>query len=150
MSLTNMNEYYKKKALKYYTKYIQLKLKLNNSILKGGYKPVWFDELITETKLIYDSLSKETDKNIILSGSAAIALLLGNLNMFEEITMAFQNSMGNRPHDLDFIYQGGKGKTNLDIKSIIINYFRKKIFYTMNAPKKRILFKKMIRKIYDL
>ena len=129
MSLSKDESYYKIKAYKYYTKYNQLKL-----TLKGGGKPVWFDELVKETNLLYKELSKYNDepKTIILTGSAALALLLGNENMDQELVNAFVNvsdPTNIRPSDLDFIYQGNTKNDNFTMKNITVNYDIGKVSY---------------------
>jgi len=130
MSLQD-NDYYKKKASKYFTKYTLLKQVFENMKLKGGAKPEWYHKLINETKLIYNSLTEKSinssdPKNIIiLSGSAALAILLGYENMDLMMNQAFEltSQDSKRPNDLDFIYQGTTKNDNLDIPniSIIIN-----------------------------
>jgi hypothetical protein len=103
----------------YYQKYLKYKKKY--LMLKGGSKPLWYDRLVTEATLIYRAItqklpeSPDDPKNtIILSGSAAIALLLGNENMFKELNEIFTNDK--RPSDLDFIYEGKIKDDNVHIK----------------------------------
>lgn len=114
MSLLKDEKYYKEKAYKYYTKYTELKQRM-----KGGAKPDWYDELVQETKLIYDNLTRqsascgEPKNTIILSGSAAMALLLGYVNA---------DTVFPKPNDLDFIYQGATQFDNHNIPSITIQY----------------------------
>jgi len=122
MSLSN-DEYYKKKALKYFTKYTQLKLSLAN--LKGGGMPIWYDDLVKETQSVYRSLSiassqsGEPKNSIMLSGSAALALYLGNENMDVELNEIFTGDYKS-PGDLDFVYQGSTKNDNLNIPSLQI------------------------------
>ena len=127
-SQLKVNDYYKKKALKYFTKYTMLKKSSQN--MRGGGKPVWLEDLIKEAKLIYDELSiksksaGEPKEAIVLSGSAALALLLAYNGMDDELTKAFvdplDSSRNNRPNDLDFIYQGTDDNDNLNITTITI------------------------------
>jgi len=127
-SQLKVNDYYKKKALKYFTKYTMLKKSSTN--MRGGGKPVWLEDLIKEAKLIYDELSikskseGEPKESIILSGSAALSLLLAYNGMDDELTKAFvdpyDSSKNNRPNDLDFIYQGTDENDNLNITTITI------------------------------
>ena len=124
MSLSN-DEDYKKKALKYFTKYTQLKLSLTN--LKGGSIPIWYNDLVKESQSIYRSLSiissltGEPKNSIMLSGSAALALYLGNENMDVELNEIFSGDYKS-PGDLDFIYQGSNKNDNLNIPSVQIRY----------------------------
>jgi len=173
MSLSNIDEYYKKKAFKYFTKYNELKSGMNNLILKGGAKPDWYDDLVKEAKIIYDKLSEycgedsSDPKNpIILSGSAAVALLLANENMDQELHDAFVIYVDpddftspdepvdlanpikiskSRPDDLDFVYQGTTLNDNYNIKSITIDYdtipitYKRKQDQAISSPKYEIV-----------
>lgn len=162
MSLSNDNEYYMYKAHKYFTKYEQLKQSKN--ILKGGMrqsskdspvrsKPLWFNNLVEETKVIYDSLSAisntadEPKKTIILSGSAALALLLGSAEMYTELYKAFNSDENTKPNDLDFIYQGSTKNDNLNITSIttMIQPIYKRIQETAISSPKYVLTTPIIR-----
>jgi len=129
MDLTqdNQQDYYKNKAHKYFIKYNQLKLKMENNILNGGSKPYWYNTLVEEAKVIYNVLPKIADEpksNIILTGSMALALLLGNEGMYDELDQAFidvdDSSKKLRPNDLDLIYQGSTDTDNFNIKSVTI------------------------------
>jgi hypothetical protein len=118
----------------YYQKYLKYKKKY--LILKGGSKPLWYDALVTEATLIYTAIAPKTEldepKNtIILTGSAAIALLLGNENMFEELKMIFTGDK--KPADLDFIYKGTYKENLHNIPKCIIMLQGKQITYNRKS-----------------
>jgi hypothetical protein len=108
------DEYYKKKAYKYFIKYTQLKL-------RGGAQPEWYEILLKESIVIYQKLPI-VNNTIILSGSAAIALLLGNAGI--DLRNAFidplDSSKNTRPKDLDFIYQGSTKNDNINLSEITV------------------------------
>jgi hypothetical protein len=128
--MSSVNEYYEKKAYKYFTKYTMLINIIKNRMLHGGGKPDWYETLVDEAKIIYSALSQYTNmseepKNIIiLSGSAALALLLGEAGMDKELHDAFIDpaniNRNLKPNDLDFIYQGVTKEDNFDIKNITV------------------------------
>jgi hypothetical protein len=122
----------------YYQKYLKYKKKY--LMLKGGTRPLWYDQLVMEAELIYRAITKnlpespEEPKNtIILTGSAAIALLLGNENMFAELNMIFTNDK--KPADLDFIYEGTYKDDLLNIEKCTIMMEGKEITYTRKTGK---------------
>jgi hypothetical protein len=112
---------YKKKALKYKVKYLELKKQLMKMNLGG--KPEWYDQFETELKNIFKLVKdKENYKKFdivtydikypILTGSAAIAFVLNYLHMDDELDKLDEN--GVKPNDLDFLYFSGLDITNPD------------------------------------
>lgn len=94
----NINVDYKQKALKYKAKYFELKKtfeKLN--IQNGGTIPEWYPQFENEMREIFNSVSNYYP-NIVLTGSGAIAYLLNEFGMDEELTTF-------KPGDLDLIYK---------------------------------------------
>lgn len=93
-----MNINYKQKALKYKTKYLELKKQLDKlNIQNGGVVPEWYPQFEIELREIFNNVNG-TYGNVVLTGSGVIAFLLAELEMYEE----FENF---KPRDLDFLYK---------------------------------------------
>lgn len=92
-----MNTDYKQKALKYKIKYLELKKKMNKQEIIGGKIPEWYDKFESELYEIYNSINNNYP-DVILTGSGAIAYLLKQLEMEDEL----ENF---KPGDLDLIYR---------------------------------------------
>jgi hypothetical protein len=99
---------YKKKAIKYKIKYLELKNKLGLTKLKGGL-PEWYSrfnsDLLNIYQLVKNSYGTE-EVNPILTGSGAIAYVLNYLGMNEDLDNLDQ------PRDLDFLYLSRTGLPN--------------------------------------
>jgi hypothetical protein len=107
--MSNIN--FKEKAQKYKLKYHELKQKLNSQ--HGGMNNDDYRKFKDELHLIYTSVNGyyyNNDNNIVLTGSGAIAFILKQLGMDDDI-----NSLSNddiNPHDLDFLYISPKMTLN--------------------------------------
>lgn len=104
------NDYYKKKAIKYKLKYLDLKNKLG---LLGGI-PVWYNKFESELFDIYRLVQNyyTTTTKPILTGSGAIAYLLNYLHMDTDLDNLMELDIN--PHDLDFLYISNTGLSNPD------------------------------------
>lgn len=103
-----MNINYKQKALKYKTKYLELKKQFDRmNIQNGGMVPEWLPQFKTELKEIYNAVSNRYPE-VVLTGSAVIAYLLGELEMYDEL-------VNFKPGDLDFLYKSKLGASNPDM-----------------------------------
>lgn len=92
----NSNIDYKHKALKYKTKYLELKKELNKLNISGGI-PEWYDNFEHELIMLFNTVNNYYP-NVVLTGSGAIVYLLKHLEMNDEL----DNFM---PNDLDFLYK---------------------------------------------
>jgi len=104
MSIIN----YKEKALKYKLKYMDLKIQYNRFLL-GGSLPAWYTGFLNDLVEIYESVENKY-KTPVLTGSGAIAYLLYNLDMLEDLDELTKNNAN--PHDLDFLYISKTALTN--------------------------------------
>ena len=100
-----MNINYKQKALKYKTKYLELKKQLEKlNIQNGGEGPEWYPQFEIELREIFNNVNG-TYGNVVLTGSGVIAYLLAELEMYED----FENF---KPGDLDFLYKARVSEPN--------------------------------------
>lgn len=100
-----MNINYKQKALKYKTKYLELKKQLEKlNIQNGGVVPEWYPQFEIELREIFNNVNGYYG-NVVLTGSGVIAFLLAELEMYEE----FENF---KPGDLDFLYKARVFESN--------------------------------------
>lgn len=109
-----MNIDYKQKALKYKTKYFELKNKFEKMFYGGENVPEWYAQFETELRQIYDAVSSRYP-DVIVTGSGVIAYLLNELKMYEE----FEELKELKPNDLDFLYKSKLGEHN---PNIILDY----------------------------
>lgn len=86
-----MEDYYKRKALKYY-----LKLK-NLEKMSGGNKHSWYNEYFCHVKDLENSISS-TETPAVLTGSGALALLFHYAGMYDLLECM------DKPNDIDFVY----------------------------------------------
>jgi hypothetical protein len=93
MNLSQDEEFYKNKALKYKMKYLFLKQKMF-----GGAKPAWFDKFNQELIDFFPS-----GNEFILSGSGALVTLLNYFDKFDLL----DNNLLDIPADFDIIYVDG-------------------------------------------
>ena len=123
--MSNIN--YKEKALKYKLKYLNLKKQLSNQkrfkggSLVGGMSDEDYDKFSTELCTIYNAVSGNyttDDGEPVLTGSGAIAFVLKQLGMEEDLASLSSNDIN--PHDLDFLYISSR--LALRNPSSIINY----------------------------
>lgn len=123
--MSNIN--YKEKALKYKLKYLNLKKQLSNQqrfkggSLIGGMSDEDYDKFSSELCTIYNAVSSSyttDDGEPVLTGSGAIAFVLKQLGMEEDLASLSGNDIN--PHDLDFLYISPR--LALRNPSSIINY----------------------------
>ena len=107
MSIIN----YKEKAEKYKFKYLELKKKYSSFLQHGGL-PEWYEKFSNDLNQIYRGIKMyyTTQSEPVLTGSGAIAYLLRNLNMLEDLDGLDKNDIN--PHDLDFLYISRTGLQN--------------------------------------
>jgi hypothetical protein len=101
---SNSNIDYKNKALKYKIKYLELKKQFAKLNIEGGMIPDWYVQFKNELSNIY-SLVNSRYGDVVLTGSASITYLLGELGMDDEL-----NNF--KPNDLDFFYKSKYWKPN--------------------------------------
>lgn len=108
---------YKQKALKYKTKYMELKRKIYKKKMNliGGDIPEWYTKFESELYEIYNQVYNKYP-NVILTGSGVIAFLLKHLELNEEL----ENF---RPNDLDFYYRSKVWEPNPSVINTEVGNF---------------------------
>ena len=123
--MSNFN--YKEKALKYKLKYLNLTQQLlsrqifRGGSLVGGMSSEDYNKFSLELCTIYNAVSGSyttNDGEPVLTGSGAIAFVLKQLGMEDDLSSLSSNDIN--PHDLDFLYISPK--LSLRNPSSIINY----------------------------
>jgi hypothetical protein len=101
----NTNIDYKQKALKYKAKYLELKKQFEKlNFQNGGIIPEWYPQFENEMREIFFNVSNRYP-NVVLTGSGAIAYLLKELGIDDELSNF-------KPGDLDLIYKSRVAEPN--------------------------------------
>lgn len=83
----------------------------------GGNHEEWYPKFSTELVDIYNAVDAKyrgEDDKVIFTGSGVIAYMLKYLDMIEPLNKLMDDNLN--PHDLDFVYDTGKGKDRKEIR----------------------------------